>query len=101
MTSTQSDILKSKWKNPRNIDLCAPFLYFIKVVSPTKKYRYVGKASSESRITEYCRNISRILAGQPRRPFIKKKLRAAKPREPQIPPCAFDTGDSRKKQMAY
>ena len=72
MTSTQNDILKSKWEEPHNIDLRAPFLYFIKVTSPTTEYRYIGKASNASRITAYSRNVSRILDGQPSRPLIKE-----------------------------
>lgn len=60
------------WTNPRNVDLEAPYLYFIRVQSPTKEWRYVGKGSKPSRMDAYARNVTRVLEGKPKRPAIKR-----------------------------
>jgi hypothetical protein len=60
------------WTNPREIDLARPYLYFIVVRSPVEEYRYVGKGSSPSRMGAYARNVSRVLAGQTKRPPVTR-----------------------------
>ena len=60
------------WSNPQRVDLRKPYLYFIRVRSPTTEYRYVGKGSSPSRMEAYARNVTRVLAGQTKRPAITR-----------------------------
>lgn len=51
----------------------APLIYLIKVRSPNREFRYIGRASSRSRFrSAYHRNIKRVLAGQTKRPAIKR-----------------------------
>ena len=61
-----------RWTNPKAIDLTAPFLYLITVRSPTREYRYVGKASSASRLDAYWKNVKKVLSGKPKRPAVKR-----------------------------
>ena len=61
-----------EWSNPHDIDLTLPFIYFIRVTSPQGEYRYIGKGSSRSRMDAYARNVTRVLAGQPKRPAVKR-----------------------------
>ena len=49
-----------------------PYLYFIRVRSGSMEYRYVGKGSDPGRMEAYARNISRVFAGQPKRPPLKR-----------------------------
>ena len=56
------------WSNPHGVDLDRPYLYFIRVTSGAKEYRYVGKGSSPSRMDAYARNVERVLAGKTKRP---------------------------------
>lgn len=58
--------------NPYQVDLDRPLIYTIKVQSPTRVYRYVGRASSKSRLTAYERNISRALKGLTKRPELTR-----------------------------
>ena len=60
------------WTNPNGVNLHEPFIYFIRVRSDSKEFRYVGKASKKSRLNEYRRNIEKILVGKPRRPKLKR-----------------------------
>ena len=60
------------WTNPREIDLSRPYIYFIRVRSNKREYRYVGKGSSPSRMDAYARNVSRVLSGKPKRPAFKR-----------------------------
>jgi len=60
------------WSNPHDVNLNEPYLYFIKVNSGAREYRYIGKASKKSRLNEYRRNVEKILSGKPRRPIQKK-----------------------------
>ncbi|UPW17089.1 hypothetical protein M0C34_12605 [Agarivorans sp. TSD2052] len=61
-----------EWTNPNCVNLNEPFIYFIRVKSDSKEFRYVGKASKKSRLNEYRRNIEKIMDGKPRRPEVKK-----------------------------
>ena len=60
------------WTNPRSVDLTRPYLYLIVVRSPTREHRYVGKASSPSRMNAYSRNVDRVLAGKTKRPAVTR-----------------------------
>ena len=62
----------ASWTNPKNVDLENPYLYFIRITSPTKEWRYVGKGSKPSRMDAYARNVERVLAGKPKRPAVKR-----------------------------
>jgi hypothetical protein len=56
------------WSNPENINLSSPFIYHIRLVDSVGfEWRYIGKASTETRLKEYERNISKIVQGLPRR----------------------------------
>lgn len=59
--------MKRTWKNPHNVDLTQPFLYLITINSGRNEYRYIGKASSKSRLNAYGTNVSRVLAGKTKR----------------------------------
>jgi len=61
-----------RWSNPHGIDLTRPYVYFIRVISDTTEYRYVGKGSSRSRMDAYARNVARVLAGKTKRPATKR-----------------------------
>jgi hypothetical protein len=58
--------------NPNGVDLTRPYLYLIVVHSPTMVYRYIGKASSPSRMDAYLRNVERVLAGETKRPAVTR-----------------------------
>lgn len=58
--------------NPHNVDTSKPFIYLVQIEVGARSFRYIGKASKKSRLTEYTRNVEKILAGQARRPAIKK-----------------------------
>lgn len=60
------------WSNPDRVDLTKPYLYVIRIKSPHAEFRYVGKASSRSRMDAYRRNVTRIFAGKTKRPAVKK-----------------------------
>ena len=61
-----------EWSNPKSIDLRAPYLYMIKVISPENEYRYIGKGSGPSRMDAYWKNVEKVLSGEPKRPAIKR-----------------------------
>jgi hypothetical protein len=61
-----------RYENPRGIDLNQPYLYFIRVRSGRMEYRYVGKGSDPGRMDAYARNVTRVLAGQTKRPPVKR-----------------------------
>ena len=67
-----ADISSMEWANPRQINLNKPYIYFIKVTSEENEYRYIGKGSRPSRMDAYARNVSRVLSGEPKRPYVKK-----------------------------
>ena len=59
--------------NPLQLDLDRPLVYLIRITSPTREYRYVGKSSSRSRFEKaYQRNVRRIFEGKPKRPAVKR-----------------------------
>ena len=60
--------------NPLRIDTSRPFVYNIRIKSPSgMDYRYVGRASNKERLTkDYQRNLERIFSGQPKRPLYKR-----------------------------
>lgn len=59
--------------NPDGIDLSRPYLYFIRVTSPDREFRYVGKGSNPRRLeSEYQKNVEKIFQGKPKRPAIKR-----------------------------
>jgi hypothetical protein len=58
--------------NPHDINLANPFVYFIKITSEENEYRYVGVASSASRLNDYHRNMERISERKTKRPPIKR-----------------------------
>lgn len=62
--------------NPHQADLERPLIYCIKVQSPTRTYRYVGRASSKSRLSAYERNVARALEGLTKRPTVTRDGRA-------------------------
>ena len=51
------------------MDLTRPFLYVIKINTGRNEYRYIGKASSKSRLDAYSRNTDRALSGKTKRPM--------------------------------
>lgn len=58
--------------NPKNVDTSKPFIYLIKITTGQNSFKYIGKASSKSRLKEYQSNITKILSGKPRRPELKQ-----------------------------
>lgn len=61
----------ARWTNPHNIDLSSPYLYFIRVRSPDREYRYVGKASAKSRMNAYWSNVEKVHDRKTKRPAVK------------------------------
>jgi hypothetical protein len=68
----RADDETTTWTNPLGIDLQRPYIYFIKVHAPKREFRYVGKGKAESRMDQYGTNVGRALAGQPKRPAVKR-----------------------------
>jgi hypothetical protein len=58
--------------NPRGADLDRPYLYLIVVKSPATEYRYIGKASSPSRMDAYLGNVKRVFMGKPKRDAVTR-----------------------------
>lgn len=61
-----------RWSNPLEVDMSAPYLYFIRIRSPSNEYRYVGKGSAPSRMDAYWKNVEKVLSGNPKRPAFKR-----------------------------
>jgi hypothetical protein len=67
-----SALLPFEPSNPSRVDLSSPYLYLIVIRSPSMEYRYIGKASSPSRMNAYVRNVNRVLAGETKRPAVTR-----------------------------
>lgn len=66
------DLRVMRWRNPFGVDLSKPYVYVVAVEAPMQTFRYVGKGIGVGRMDAYVRNVSRVLAGQTKRPALTR-----------------------------